>query len=287
MILQTNRSHYISTDVAFRAIGSDLSGMLASLGLVKVPFTGQVDWATVARPAAARTTQGYEVWRFNDALQATAPVYLRLGYGSGYSATDFGLTAAIGAGVTADGGLVAPKTDAINSRGYNLGPSSACVLYVSGDSSRLSLRWVDNYSNDKWLVLERMAGPDGLPGPDGAVMLTTHNEGGNAVAVAALRFSPAAAATYGGAGMAHSLPPGTSAAVGADVALAPVRTWVDRRETRPLHSVLAYFAADLTARNPVAVTCWDGRTRTYMPMPGALSYTTGTQSSVYLAYLWE
>lgn len=287
MILQTTRSHYIGTAAAFRALGSDISDMLASIGLVKVPFAGQIDWSTVVKPTAARTDAGFEVWRFNDSLHATAPVYIRLGYGTGYSADDFGLTAAISPGVTEGGELTGAVAGPVNRRGCNLSSGSKCMLYVSGDSSRLCIRAVDNYNYDGWLMVERMAGADGLPGPDGALVLATHNEGGNAAAIGVLRHAPEAANTYSSAGVMSGLPPGTSAAVGADIALAPLRTWVDRRETRPLRSALAYFAPDLTPGNPVGVMCWDGRVRTYLPMRCPLSSVSGTQNSAYFAYLWE
>ena len=73
------------TDALFRAWGKGLSDALAAIGMVKTADTGQINWATVTAPTGA-TQQGYEVWRFDDALQATAPLFFRLDYGSGASA---------------------------------------------------------------------------------------------------------------------------------------------------------------------------------------------------------
>lgn len=75
-----------SSDATFRAWGSELSAKLQAAGLVKTTDTGQIDWATVARPTT-NTAAGYEMYRFNDALQATAPVFIKIEYGTGGSAT--------------------------------------------------------------------------------------------------------------------------------------------------------------------------------------------------------
>lgn len=72
------------SDAGFRAWGADFSSKLAAVGLVQTADTGQIDWNTVTRPAI-NTQAGYEVWRFNDSLQATAPVYIKFIYGTGAS----------------------------------------------------------------------------------------------------------------------------------------------------------------------------------------------------------
>ena len=71
-----------ATDADFRAWGYALSAGLASAGLIQTSDTGQINWTTVTR-AAAYNSAGYEVWRMNDAMQATKPVFFKLEYGSG------------------------------------------------------------------------------------------------------------------------------------------------------------------------------------------------------------
>jgi hypothetical protein len=95
-----------ATDAEFRDWGSKLSDALAAVGMVKTADTGQIDWATVVKPAAISTYQGYEVWRFNDTLQATAPLFLKIEYGSGVSvATRPGLRLQVGKGTNGAGTL--------------------------------------------------------------------------------------------------------------------------------------------------------------------------------------
>lgn len=71
-----------SSDANFRVWGSGISTALTAAGLVKETDSGTINWASVLRPTAASRTQGYEVWRFADSLQATHPVFIRLDYGS-------------------------------------------------------------------------------------------------------------------------------------------------------------------------------------------------------------
>lgn len=71
-----------TTVTDFRTWGSAVSAALAAVGMVKTADTGQINWATVGLPQV-NTAAGYEVWRFADTLQATAPVFFRVEYGAG------------------------------------------------------------------------------------------------------------------------------------------------------------------------------------------------------------
>jgi hypothetical protein len=76
-----NLPAFLADDATFRAWGSGIAAQIAAMGLVQTSDTGQINWVTVARPAL-NTIAGYEIWRFNDALQATKPVFIRIDYGT-------------------------------------------------------------------------------------------------------------------------------------------------------------------------------------------------------------
>lgn len=84
-IVTTNPS--VSSDATFRTWGSTLSAGLATAGLVQTADTGQINWASVTRPAGGSTSAGYEIWRFNDALQATKPIFFKISYATGVANT--------------------------------------------------------------------------------------------------------------------------------------------------------------------------------------------------------
>jgi hypothetical protein len=91
-------------DASFRAWGSELSAAFTSVGLTKTADTGQIDWLTVARPGTS-TDAGYEIWRFNDAAQATHPIFFKLYYGTGTTATYPRMWAQVGQGSDGAGNL--------------------------------------------------------------------------------------------------------------------------------------------------------------------------------------
>lgn len=105
-----------TTDAKFRTWGSTISAALASAGLVQTADTGQVNWVTVSRPVTAGAQAGYEIWRFNDALQSTAPIYIRLVYCTGGQAAGQNpmFQFSVGTGTDGAGNLVNPISSALN-----------------------------------------------------------------------------------------------------------------------------------------------------------------------------
>ena len=102
-----------TSDATFRDWGNELSGRLSTIGLVQTADTGQIDWVTVTRPGT-NTDAGYEVWRFNDSLQGTAPIFLKLYYGTGGGVDAPRLSFQIGTGSDGSGALTGTTTSIIN-----------------------------------------------------------------------------------------------------------------------------------------------------------------------------
>lgn len=72
----------VATDAWFRRF-KDWSDFLTAAGFPQTSDTGQVDWTTVTAPATATYAPQYEIRRFDDAAQATAPIFMKLMYGYG------------------------------------------------------------------------------------------------------------------------------------------------------------------------------------------------------------
>jgi len=81
-------SPYFASDSAFRTACSEIHTAIEAVNIVQTADTGQINWGTATRAGAAYTAIGYEMFRFNDSLQSTSPVYIRLDYGS-TNRTDF------------------------------------------------------------------------------------------------------------------------------------------------------------------------------------------------------
>lgn len=76
------------TTANFRSGGSAFAGQLSAMGLVQTSDTGQINWTTVNRNTTGDGLAGYEIWKFNDTLQATVPVFIRVEYRCGSGSTN-------------------------------------------------------------------------------------------------------------------------------------------------------------------------------------------------------
>jgi hypothetical protein len=97
-------------NATFRALGLKVSNSFTTVGFPKSADTGQIDWATVTRPAEY-SAAGYEIRYFNDSLHATYPIYVKLEYGrSNYSAAStLVLWVTVGTGTNGAGTITGVK----------------------------------------------------------------------------------------------------------------------------------------------------------------------------------
>lgn len=110
---QTYISH--ASDAEFRIWGSAFKAALAAAGLVQTADTGQINWATAVRPGVSFTNDaaaaGYEMYRFNDALQATFPVFIKIEYGTGSVVAAPMIYVSVGTSTNGAGTLGSVKTN--------------------------------------------------------------------------------------------------------------------------------------------------------------------------------
>ena len=83
----------------FRAWGSALSAQIGSM-LTRVPQTGDINWNTVALPTTGTYAAGGEIYRFNDSLQSTKPIFILFEYGA---AANDGILMRVTIGKSTDG----------------------------------------------------------------------------------------------------------------------------------------------------------------------------------------
>jgi hypothetical protein len=175
-----------STAAQFRAWGSAISTAIGVQGLVQTADTGQINWTTVAAPSGTNTAMGYEIWRFNDSLQSSAPVFLKLEYGSGPNVRLPQMWVTVGVGSDGAGNLTGTNISgvygAVTTR-RPIGPaafstflSTSGNVYVNGDAGCLSLlAWptlITNQWGGFWLLVERWRNWDGSNSGDGVSVLT-------------------------------------------------------------------------------------------------------------------
>ena len=100
-----------TSDATFRAWVSEvLTALVTTLGMTQTADTGQINTSTVTAPGAANTSQGYAILRFNDTLQSTSPVFIKLEFGSGNAAANPQMWITVGQGSNGSGTLTGTLT---------------------------------------------------------------------------------------------------------------------------------------------------------------------------------
>lgn len=166
---------FFNTDADFRTWGSEISARLGSGGLVKTSDTGQINWTTVVKPASA-TMQGYEIWRFADALQSSVPVFIKVEYGSGGATARPAIIISVGSATDGAGTFIGAKTTAqACSSGSSKSAGATLPVYMSIATDRMMIlgEYDGSDLNFPWMFLvERPKDSSGNNTSDGVVHVT-------------------------------------------------------------------------------------------------------------------
>jgi hypothetical protein len=270
-----------TVDADFRSWGSGLSAQFAAIGLVKTSDTGQIDWTTVLKPSGSNIKMGYEIWRFNDALQATKPVFIRIDFGSGLSTNYPGLWVTVGTATNGAGTLTGQvgATRPVPANSTTTGPT-----YCSGSSSRLNLASNTGAGASFLLIsVERTKTGAGVDTGDGIVRYANSSAQGLGYQLVPFVGTIPAEATSNPA-LDSNL--GGVSSLGPDVMLSPTVAFYGK----PLFaSWCIYKNTEITGLTPITFTHL-GATRTYMPLGGnsvSASNNLQTTGGYAIAMLWE
>lgn len=167
-----------TTDAEFRAWVAAVIAQLNAIGLVQTADTGQIDTATVTRPGGTNTQAGYAVFRFDDALQSSKPVFLRFGFGTGSSVNNPSLWLTLGTATDGAGNLSNLFRTAVQrtmSFGSVTAEASACFDPATGT---LWAHWPTNAQNTM-LIMARTADPDTEEPTEQGIVVSWTNTGGD------------------------------------------------------------------------------------------------------------
>lgn len=275
---------FLSNDADFRSWGSGIAAQLLAMGLVQTADTGQINWTTVNRPGTS-TAAGYEIWRFADSLQGTAPVFIKVEYGIAGVADRPSLWFTVGTGSNGSGtinGVVGTRCQigaASKTAGVTL------TSYCSGTTSRLCL--VNNYDTSGSFCLaaliSRTVNPaTGAETADGILtwFASSQNNGNfQIVPFTGSAFAQGIAPTLG-------LAPQKTAS-GSNVALCPWLAFIGTPFV--FLCALGYKNVDIGATGTFTIT-YLGATHTYMALGTIISASQLAQNDTTgqaFAMLWE
>ena len=160
-----------SSDADFRTwVAEIITGLLAA-GLVQTSDTGQINTSTVLRPGT-NVVAGYAIFRFDDTLQTTAPIYLKVEFGTGSTTSAPLINWTVGTGSNGSGTLTGP-TSGFGGRSSTAPTGTRPSYFTHGEGFLcVALRVYSSATvNDVFpgsIILQRTVDNTGAPTADGA-----------------------------------------------------------------------------------------------------------------------
>ena len=261
--------------------------LLSDAGWIRTSDTGQTELADMPAAAAADTVCGYQIWRMNDPLQATAPVFVKFEFGSGGGVGNYSIWVTVGTGSDGAGnitGIIQPQTRACYSATGSV--TTALNFLGSGGNNRLvffarSYVNVNSYYLRLNFSIERTHDANGSDTSSGVMILV--NGGGSASAVFG-SMGLFRVATFTGSQPATStnigayVPSGTTWAYdGNYVGVCPVSFFIGG-PTNPSKNLIVYLDSDMSPLVPVAIPCY-GTDLNFMPIGSSLLSTVASSNA--------
>lgn len=215
-----------SSDANFRSWGSYIAARLAAVGLVQTADTGQINWTTVLTPPAANTYQGYEIWRFNDSLQATAPVYIKIEYGESTGVDSPSVRIQFGSGSNGTGGLTGNLS--AQYLASNSAVAGACTVVGSGATNRFCICMGFTTAGGYGMFFGFERSKDAAGNDTTEAVLGVFNNSTASGASTGAKFYPVWSTTLGDIGSTAAItapalfPPGTTATSGGQTVVSPL-----------------------------------------------------------------
>ena len=148
-------------------------------GWVNTADTGQMDIATSAHPTLANQKVGYRIYRMNDALQSTAPCFIKVYYGSRIVGAEPGIWLVIGSGSNGSGTITGTLHDdsATTAPTFAVGNNSTTEItrsFGSADSNRATFGMFCNTNTNGFQLLwgiERTVDASGVADGTGFIIM--------------------------------------------------------------------------------------------------------------------
>jgi hypothetical protein len=171
-----------TSDAAFRVwIAEMITQLVTTCGVTQTADTGQVNTATVTRPAI-NSVAGYSILRFNDTAQATSPIFIKIEYGAGAAITQPIMMITVGTGSNGSGtltGTLSPRTSIVGATIASTSTGYVSRWCYNTTDGVLSFTWKLNGagagSNLATLVLARTNDGTGAPTTAGYFLMTNGN----------------------------------------------------------------------------------------------------------------
>ena len=241
---------------------STLRGYLNLAGLTQTSDSGQTN---------ADSSLGYQIWRFNDTLQSTAPIYFKLWYQTASNV----MQVIVGTGSDGAGNITGLQTT-LSPAGANLGVASIPLVFM-GAPNRLMMQFTCYGGVAQIVSIERSHDSLGVDTASGVLMMVNgvYTSVAQATAIQYLDFTnnqvgrQCSSVVLPAPSGVVSLQESYTNKIGVLPAIPITKTGI----TNPGDNILFFYNSDLVAYNAIPITVYSGvSTVTYLPVP---SVTTG------------
>lgn len=252
---------YTATAATIQANAGFISNNIIAFGMVKTADTGQTLPASLPAFGTTNAFAGYEIFRFNDALQSTAPVYVKIEYGCGPIANGFGVGITVGSSTDGAGNITGVKSTRLIC-GCLAATATPYTSFISGGPNgfRIALS-VGSQTASYFSVcnIERSKDANGVDTGEGVIIQGYPNWSCQFLpftgTIRAPQFYPVIPVPQGTASLAD----------GANIGLVPILPFGQTGTVYPGNGLMTYYQPDLTALNAISVTI-HGSNHTYMPL---------------------
>lgn len=276
-ITSTGQTFNNNTLAGVRSFGLWIKTLFLASAWVQTADTGQADW--VATPASwtpvANTAAGFNIFRMNDALAPTKPVFVKIESGVISNTSMVGIWVTVGTGSDGAGNITGIIFARAPTGFYPVQFLGSTATYVgSGDTDRIYMIFnAFTTSLNCHLSIERSKDANGANSGDGLLISAGISGQDNKMrmAFAAFTGSQPPLETDGTA----MLPISGSSSYGANVGTWPIPYFNFGAKVNPGLNQLIYRTADISSQIPVLVTTYDGVAHTYLPLGHVYHSTTG------------
>lgn len=283
------------SDATFREWGLEFATMLAAVGLVQTADTGQINWATVTRPGIS-TNAGYEIWRFDDSLQGTAPIYIRIDYGTHANANGPRMQFTVGTGSNGSGTITGTALSTARQVGSSAtqNTDTARQSYMCAVDGFFGVMWKVGSSSDAAFFVCRTCDSTGAPTATGSMIHWGATTASGSTARQSMRYAATAAAftattTLGEQSLGINPQNPAASSVGADIQV--FLGWTITPRVEPLFGVCGVIPSELVPGGTFSVTLVGSTPRTFLTWPtlgGPFGPVNASSAGgIVIAMLWE
>lgn len=276
------------SDAAYREFLATIENNMAACGLVRTSDTGQINVATAVR--VVNTVIGYSVWRFDDALQSVAPVFIKLTHR--ISSTVNNVTCSWEVGMATNGaGLLTGTVLTLGTRGA-VSNNSTDTLYTSyfTHSNGMfglapAIEYVSTYNVPYSCIIQRTVDNNGSPTAEGVVM-ANGGQTNSTTNIGLLRFVAPVITVSSSAAYQTFLPYNlTDTRVGLDPQV--FMHWTALPKMKPLVGTATYVNSEIALGTQFSLALVGVTPRNYVSIGINLGQSASASPQMGTAMLWE